>query len=206
MNNNFENLEWVSVLENNIHAIKNLPRKKFIPNKVNELKDDTSVSLEWLPMYSICRDGRVYSNYTDKYMTLTKNGSGYYRVHCKVEDKSRYIYVHKLVAEAYIPKIDTNSTQVNHKNLNRLDNRVENLEWCTPQENVKHSKSENPMQFSHLKKQVAQIDRNTGEILNTFEGIKIASRTTTINSGSIVKVCQGKKPSAGGFKWKYINM
>lgn len=205
MNNNFENLEWVSVSENSIHAIENLPRKIRHNIKVSKFIYETAVCLDWLPMYYICRDGRVYSDYTHKYMTLTKNGSGYYRVYCKVSDEYKSLYVHKLVAEAYIKKTNVIYTQVNHKNLNKLDNTVENLEWCTAQENIQHSKVENPNQFFHLQKQVVQIDRNTGEILNTFQGIKIASRTTKINSGSIVKVCQGKKPSAGGYKWKYID-
>jgi hypothetical protein len=63
---------------------------------------------------------------------------GYMKTIIVVNGKNRNIAVHRLVAEAWIPNPE-NKSQVNHINFNPSDNRVENLEWCTPKENAMHS-------------------------------------------------------------------
>lgn len=203
INNSVENLEWLTMSENRQHAVDNLPKKPQVFNDPCEMPS-MCIELDWLPKYIITDDGQVYSQKSNRYLTLQKNGSGYYRVYCCVNGKNKFLYVHKLVAEAYLPEPTPEQTQVNHKNRNRLDNRVENLEWCTPSQNAQHSVLENPQQYGHLQKMVAQIDRYTEQVIKEYAGIKFASRETGVNSGSIVKACQGKKPSAGGYKWKYV--
>jgi pyruvoyl-dependent arginine decarboxylase (PvlArgDC) len=63
----------------------------------------------------------------------------------------------------------------------------------------------NPEQFAHLQKKVVMKNINTGEIINTFNGVKEASRFTKVNSGSISAVCKGRKKTAGGYIWEYFN-
>jgi hypothetical protein len=62
------------------------------------------------------------------YVTLCNNGI------------KKNMYIQRIVAENLIPNNDVSKTQVNHKNKIRHDNRVINLEWVTPSENVKHAK------------------------------------------------------------------
>ena len=92
---------------------------------------------------------------------------------------------------------------MNHKNLNRTDNRLENLEWVSISENNKHSIENNPRQYAHLQKKVVCLDKDTNEIIKIYNGIKEASRERGANSGSIVKVCKGIRVTAGNYKWKY---
>lgn len=63
---------------------------------------------------------------------------GYYGVCLKDGRTSKNVYIHRLVASAFVPNPD-NKPQVNHKNGNKLDNRAENLEWVTVKENVNHA-------------------------------------------------------------------
>lgn len=63
---------------------------------------------------------------------------GYYGMCLKDGRTSKNVYIHRLVASAFVPNPD-NKPQVNHINGNKLDNRAENLEWVTPQENTVHA-------------------------------------------------------------------
>lgn len=91
--------------------------------------------------YSVTRKGVVYSvRYGYKSpikLSQNKNNHGYYMVALSVKGLRRYAAVHRLVAETYLRKPD-GCDIVNHKNGQRDDNRVQNLEWCTQEENAKH--------------------------------------------------------------------
>lgn len=100
--------------------------------------------------------------------------------------------VHRIVAEAFIENED-NLPEVNHKDRNTFNNRVENLEWCTKQYN---------MGYSHNKK-VKQIDN--GVIIAEFNSVNDASRATGIGRRSISNTLNGWSQKAGGFTWKYCD-
>jgi hypothetical protein len=197
MNNKLDNLEWVTSSENRIHSVRNVVRVPVVrsekPEKYLELDEE-------LKGYLLTKDGQVYSTKTNQYLKQHLNDNGYYRVYLN----GKYYYTHKLIAKAYLSDPLPGETQVNHKNMNRLDNKVENLEWMSASRNVQHSVDNNPAQYRHLQKKVAQIDISTDTIVKEFNGVKEASRLTKINSGSIVKACSGVRPTAGNYKWKYV--
>jgi hypothetical protein len=80
-------------------------------------------------LYSITKDGRVYSHIRNKFLKLKYNSKGYLSVGLYKDKKNYNKRVNRLVAEAYIPN-PNGYKQVNHINYKRDDNRVENLEWC----------------------------------------------------------------------------
>ncbi len=93
--------------------------------------------------YSITSDGKIWSHRRNKWLkpTLGKihNGTpGYFYVSICHGGRDKKEKIHRLVAITYIPNPD-NLPQVNHKNGIKTDNRVENLEWCTPKENFLHA-------------------------------------------------------------------
>jgi len=77
-------------------------------------------------------------------LLLYDNGHGYLYVSLPIDTENgirkKMIYVHKLVAICFLKNPD-NKTEINHKNFNRKDNRVSNLEWCTHEENSDYSKT-----------------------------------------------------------------
>lgn len=91
--------------------------------------------------YIISKDGTIQSTYRGnvKPLAITKCNKGYNRVCLTRRDKQKQSYlVHRLVANKFIPNPD-NLPQVNHKDGNKDNNSVENLEWVTAQQNVTHS-------------------------------------------------------------------
>ena len=86
---------------------------------------------------------------------------------------------------------------VNHKNFNRRDNRVENLEWCSYSENMTHSGTKNY-------KPVLKIDKD-GNTIEEYKSITEAAKSSNSSTSGIVNVCKGKQKTCKGFRWQYKN-
>lgn len=84
--------------------------------------------------YNITKDGQVINKHNGHVVKPQINGKGYVRVSIG----KKLMFVHRLVAELYVPNPD-NKPQVNHKDGNKLNNNAENLEWVTNQENRNHA-------------------------------------------------------------------
>ena len=110
--------------------------------------------------------------------------------------------VHRLVADAFIPNPEGKQT-VNHIDCNKHNNRVDNLEWATQSENVRHSVRLGHYETSGARcKPVIQREKH-GYFENRFKSIQEAARITCVPQQNISKCCQGKLKSAGGYFWRY---
>lgn len=79
--------------------------------------------------YYVTKDGKVISIRSGKEMCQWIDNVGYKQCNLYKDGKKKYVRIHRLVAEAFIPN-PLNLTQVNHKDGNKLNNNVDNLEWC----------------------------------------------------------------------------
>ena len=135
--------------------------------------------------------------YKSTVMKLSKNNRGYIRVRLSRDNNAKTYLIHRLVAQTFIPN-PNNYSQVNHKDENKTNNNVKNLEWCTNKYNLNYG-TRNKRAAKTMGKKVVCVA--TGEI---FNGIREASRKYNIDRSDISKCCQGKRKTAGGYKWEYF--
>ena len=130
---------------------------------------------------------------------------GYRIVYLQAPNKKITKKVHRLVAEAFIPN-PNNLSQVNHKDENRLNNSVQNLEWCDAKYNANHGTRKDKLKkISGIR--VAQYDLS-GNLIKIWDSISQASQYFgTKTTAGIRRVCK-KEPGRNtykGFIWRYVD-
>ena len=152
---------------------------------------------------TIIRSNGREINFPDKIMKPSINHKGYEIIDLRENGKRSGGFVHRLVGEAFIEN-PYNKKQINHKNGIKTDNRVENLEWVTNQENMRHAYKSgirnNDLIAKSNRKKVDQLTLE-GHLIKTFDSIEDAIKSTDVNN--ISAVCRGVRNKAGGFKWRY---
>ena len=94
------------------------------------------------PNYEISNTGSVRNTKTGKMLKIATNNHGYHLVCLSYKNKKQTSYIHRLVAEAFIPtNLDTRTSVVNHIDGNKSNNSIKNLEWATYAENAYHGKA-----------------------------------------------------------------
>lgn len=123
-----------------------------------------------------------------------------YYVTFSKEGKRVRFYNHRLVAEHFIPN-PYNKEQVNHIDGDPFNNKVDNLEWVSRTENIRHA-FENKL--IKTEKPVKQIDKNTGEVINVFKSESEACRQMGVNQTKVLRAIQ-RNGTCKGYKWEYVS-
>ena len=157
--------------------------------------------------YEVSNTGLVRSKKKNIILTPHKHTNGYYRVDLYINKTRCRAYMHRLVAEMFIPNPD-NKKEVNHKDGDRANYNIDNLEWCTRSENELHkcrvlgkapTRAMREKSILVCSKPVLCIETNT-----EYQSIASAEKLTGICHQSISNACRGKYHTAGGFHWGYI--
>ena len=158
--------------------------------------------------YLIFNDGNIYSKVSHKNLKPIKKSTGYYAVNLYDDNGNRKMFfIHQLVAEAFLPNLN-HYTDINHKDENKANNAVENLEWCSKTYNENYgSKKEREIKTKTLNncinghKKIIQYDLNNN-FIKEWNSLTEASNTLNISIGNISSVINGKRNQAGGYIWK----
>ena len=152
---------------------------------------------------SLPRERKTYGKRTyktkEKLMNFPLSEAGYQRVTLSKNGKQRGYFVHRLVAIAFLENENCYPV-VNHINGNKLDNRTENLEFCTQSHNVKEAYRIGLE--TKEGKRIKQYTKNM-ELIKQWDSVSEAQRSLGIEATNIVKCCKGKGKTAGGFVWRY---
>ena len=153
-------------------------------------------------LYQISNFGYIkslhYSGGTkQKIMKFGKDKDGYLQIILTKNKKHKVYKVHRLVAQTFIPNPD-NLPQINHRDENKQNNNVNNLEWCSNKYNSNYGTKND-----WNKKKVAQYDLN-GNFIKQYRSIIEASKEINKNHSHISQCCHHQRKSSYGFKWEFI--
>lgn len=158
--------------------------------------------------YSITSTGKVLS-YVDTHGNTLKNAKerklqisiwGYRTVDIYLNTKRVKLPIHRLVAKAFIPN-PMNKPCVNHKDGNKLNNNVNNLEWVTYSENEKHSHEVLNKTVHNIKE--TDLFTKEGKYINTFKSLNDACRFIGAQQANAIKVIKGERNHTMGYIFKY---
>lgn len=156
---------------------------------------------------------RVVQMFESKFMFLKehimkqrKTDKGYMVVRLSKDGKQKNIFVHVAVLESF-SKRPEGLSQINHKDENKANNMLCNLEYCTPAYNQNYgmcgyNKSKSTINDKRKSKQVIQFTKD-GTFIKEFPSLHEVERTLGFQHGHVRDACNGKLHTAYGYKWKW---
>lgn len=193
------------------------------------MEEEIWKEIEWFDNYQISNLGRVKNIKFDRYVKPLLDNKGYLTVNLYKNGKMKRLLLHRLISIAFIPNPE-NKPCIDHINTDRLDNRIENLRWCTQKENhnnplsiVNHgnasrgrivSEEQKKNQSEKMKGRFKGVRKSSKKIIQlTLDGIfvrewdaiKDAAESLGVSSSAIWNCLNGKcqVKSIKGFKWEY---
>lgn len=158
---------------------------------------------------TVHRDGKVV-RYEGKMLTPHNGDSGYKFVNLSKNGIVNLTNIHRLVAETFLPK-DDGKNVVNHKDGNKHNNTVGNLEWVTYSENSKHAARTGLLNMEPFvvagstarKKKISQTDAS-GKTIKVFDSAAEAARQLGLSKGNISSCANGARKTSGGYRWQFV--
>lgn len=148
--------------------------------------------------YQVSNQGRVWSITSQRYLSGSLDKDGYRQVYLTAKNgKARKEFVHRLAAIAFIEN-NEKLPQVNHKDEDKLNNNVSNLEWVTAKANSNYG-TRNKRVADALSKNIYCIELN-----KIFKGARDAEKELGISHSCISRACRGEQLTAGGYHWEFV--
>lgn len=151
-------------------------------------------------LYQISNLGKVKSIISNKILKGNENAEYIYVTLCK-NGKQKIKKIHRLVAEAFIDN-PNNYLYINHKDENKKNNIVNNLEWCTKAYNNNYGTRNERMSKNKSKYKIIQKDKE-GKIIKNWQNIWDLEHNTSYNKWVIRQCCKNKCKTVYGYKWEY---
>ena len=152
--------------------------------------------------YEVSNLGRVKNKKTGRILKPEKTRDGYMRVSLCKDGIQRHALLHRLVSLTFLPN-SQNLPQVNHKDEDKTNNCLDNLEWCDHKYNNNYG-TKNERQAEKMSKPVLQFDL-LGNFIKEWPSMMKVYEELGIHQGNISSCCSGNRKSAGGYLWKYKN-
>lgn len=166
------------------------------PAKLEDISDFVTVNThdEHTYNYKINKNGDVINKLNILLQTTITGGYKTLKLKSEIDGKFKRFRIHRLVALTFIPNDVKENIKVNHLDENKLNNHVDNLEWCTQKANSIHSCGRKVNQYTL-----------TGEFVQSFNAISEANRffNKKRDTNTIRFACHGKQNTAYGFKWTF---
>ena len=198
LDNNLLNLEYLTYRENTIYSMTT--------NRKRNLREYDLAKFVDIPKYSnyqVSKSGEVYSKNIKRLCCITILPNGYHKMKLKADNGIyKDLYIHVLVAMAYLNYSPSGNTYViNHKDGNKGNNNLENLEIVTQRENMLHSVIINNDKL--YRRAVYYINNDGNQVV--YKSAKEAFIKTGIDNSSIIKSCKSDNKKAGNIKWYYMS-
>ena len=149
-------------------------------------------------LYAVTSCGKIYSYKRKAFLRPGKNSRGYLCVNLSKNGKSKTYYLHRLVVETYIPNPE-NKLEINHKDENKTNNCVNNLEWISHKDNCNFG-TRNERSGKARRKKVVCIE--TQEIFNSLTE---AGKAINRSESNISQCLKGIINTCAGYHWAYYN-
>lgn len=155
---------------------------------------------EYNGLYQVSNFGRIKNKKKEKILKLFLDTHGYVQVRLYKVSKNKSHKVHRLVAKAFLPN-PNNLPCINHKDENRTNNKIDNLEWCTYKYNNNYG-NRIEKYIEKRSKKTLQYDLK-GNFIKEWESVKHITKELKISKSGISSCAKGKFKQFKGYIWKY---
>lgn len=144
-------------------------------------------------LYAVTEDGRVWSHRRQIFLKEGKTKAGYLNVVLCKNGKAKTFLVHRLVAQTYITN-PLELPEINHKDENKENNSINNLEWCDRKYNINYGSRNDK-----VRKAIYCVELN-----RVFESQMAAAKELGLIRQHINACCNGRQKTHGGYHWEFV--